>query len=181
MITRPVRIFTIGHSDRSIEGLMELLEESSVKMVVDVRSNPASGRFPHFERAQLASSLDAYGIAYRWFRSLGGRRNGAPEDAMHTALTADMAAYATYMNTALFQEAVSELIGVGASTVTAILCAEKDPRRCHRNFLADKLHTMGVRVVHILDAATAHPHELHPDLAVEENRLIYRSKQLQLL
>ena len=160
---------------------MALLEESSVKMVADVRSNPASGRFPHFERAQLASSLDRYGIAYRWFRSLGGRRDPSPEDAMHSALNSDMAAYATYMSTPPFQEAISELVGVGASTVTAILCAEKDPKFCHRNLLADKLHSMGVRVVHILDAATAHSHEPHPDLVLEENRLIYRTKQLQLL
>ena len=144
MTTRAVRIFTIGHSDRSIEGLIELLEESSVKVVADVRSNPASGRFPHFERAQLAASLDDAGIAYRWFRSLGGRRDLSPDDAIHSALTADLAAYATYMNTVPFQEAISELVGVGASAVTAILCAEKDPKFCHRNLLADKLHTMGV-------------------------------------
>ena len=181
MTERPTRLFTIGHSDRTLDSLIYLLESSSIKMVADVRSNPASGRFPHFDRVSLASALDDRGISYRWFRSLGGRRDPSVEDDEHTALPAEIRSYACYLNTETVQSAVEDLVGLGASAVTAILCAEKDPKFCHRNLLADKLYILGVRVVHILDSRTAYLHEPHPDLVSDGCRLIYRKKQLQLL
>ena len=178
---RRPRIFTVGHSDRTLEGLIQLLEYSSVKMVVDVRSNPASTRFPHFERMRLASCLDEIGIVYRWFRALGGHQKASPADEIHTALPESMRAYATAMNNAVFRQWVEELVGLSSSTVTAVLCAEKDPRQCHRFLLSDLLTHLGSRVVHIVDRDTAFEHERHPDFSVVEGRLLYLQKQLPLL
>jgi uncharacterized protein (DUF488 family) len=179
---RRPRLFTVGHSDRSLGELIELLEGSSVRLVADIRSNPASARFPHFERRALAGALDEAGIAYRWFRELGGRRPPTPGEEEHGALAeAWERRYAAAMNEPAFCEEVDNLVGIAASTAVAMLCAERDFTRCHRGLLADKLTAMGVRVVHIVDRETAVEHSPHPDLVVEDGRLLYRGRQLDLL
>jgi uncharacterized protein (DUF488 family) len=181
-MTRKPRIFTLGHSDLSRAAFFRLLEGSSIRLVADVRSNPASARFPHFERNALARSLTDRGLSYRWFRALGGR---APESSFareHTALVEpSLKRYAALMNTSAFKSVVEELVGLSASTVAAVLCAEKHVERCHRLLLSDRLHVMGVRVVHIVDSDTAFPHTLHPELSVEDDHFVYRARQLDLL
>lgn len=179
---RRPRIFTMGHSDRSLEAFLAVLERSSIRLVADIRSNPASARFPQFERFALAAALERRGLVYRWFRELGGRRPPAPGEEEHTAF-ADVwqRRYAAAMNTRPLAEAAENVVGLAASTVAVLLCAERDFRECHRALLADKLTLLGARVVHILDLENAEDHVLHPDLVVEGDHLAYRKKQLDLL
>ncbi len=179
---RRPRVFTLGHSDRTEEQFFSILEKSSIRLVADVRSNPASARFPHFERRALASALEKRGLVYRWFRDLGGRRPSTLREEEHTALAeAGLRRYAAVMNTGEFTTCARDLLGIAASTVAVILCAERDFRRCHRHLLSDKLQLLGARVVHILDVETAEEHVPHSDLIVEGERLVYRKKQLDLL
>lgn len=178
---RKTRVFTIGHSNRSIRDFVGILEDSSTKMVVDVRSNPASVRFPHFERNQLAAALDGAGIFYRWFRALGGNQPPGREDNLHTALSPALRSYVTVLNTPEIDRLVIELIGLAASVVTVVLGEEQDPRQCHRILLSDKMEQHGVRVIHIVDKKTALIHEPHPDMSMENGKLVYRLKQLPLL
>lgn len=179
---RKPRIFTIGHSDRTLEQFLSILERSSVRLVADVRSNPASARYPHFERAALARELDKRGLVYRWFRELGGRQSASPREDEHTALKeVGFRRYAAHMNTSKFHESAKDLLGLAASTITAVMCAERDFHQCHRQFLSDKLVVMGARVVHIIDEENAVVHTPHPDLIVEGHKLYYRQKQLELL
>jgi uncharacterized protein (DUF488 family) len=180
---RRPRLFTIGHSDRTLDQLLRLLESSSARLVADVRSNPASSRFPHFERHALARSLDARGMVYRWFRSLGGRVTEPVEgEAEHTALESpSLRRYAARMNTPAFTAVCEELLGLAASTVAVLLCAERDFRSCHRRLLSDKLQIMGARVVHIVDATCASEHSLHPELTISEEMMVYTARQLRLI
>lgn len=182
-IPRKPRIFTIGHSDRTIDQFIEILGRSSIRLVADIRSNPASARYPWFERHALAAELEKRGLSYRWFRGLGGRRPDVEGQDVHTALTdPGDRAYAEAMNTSDFAESCDELIGLAASTVAAVMCAEADPEDCHRRLLADKLFRMGVRVVHIMGLDDAKDHVPHPGLVIgEDNRLIYEKKQLSLI
>ena len=67
-------IFTIGHSNHSLEGFLALLAKRRIAAVADVRSAPYSRFNPHFDRKALAAALEACGIGYRYFgRELGGR------------------------------------------------------------------------------------------------------------
>jgi uncharacterized protein (DUF488 family) len=147
-----------------------------------VRSNPASVRFPHFERSALANELEKRGLVYRWFRELGIRQPPTPGEDEHTAISDEkIRRYCAAMNTPGFTRMVEDLYGLIASTVTVVLCAERDYKRCHRLFLSDKLLVTGARVTHILDIATAEDHYSHPDLVVEEGKLFYRRRQLDLI
>jgi uncharacterized protein (DUF488 family) len=180
-IRRP-RVFTLGHGAMDLDAFLLVLEKSSIKLVADVRTNPAAARLPWFERHGLVRELEAVGVSYRWFRDLGGWRGPSGGEERHTALRDEAERrYAAAMNTAPFTARCEEIAGLAASTNAAILCAEVDPAQCHRLLLADKLFLLGVRVVHILGHGDACDHSLHPDLVVENGEMIYRERQLQLI
>ena len=179
---RRPRLFTIGHSDLDIDRFLFALERSSVRLVADVRSNPASARFPWFERAALSSALDSRGIAYRWFRDLGGRRPPHDDEDEHTALEhAWQRRYAAALNDPVASRACEELVGVAASTVAALLCAERSPIECHRSLIADRLVRLGARVVHLDGSGASAEHEPHPDVEVRDGRFVYAHRQLSLV
>src|SRR5689334_8778181 len=59
-----VRVYSVGHGNRSLDDLVATLAAAGVVRLVDVRRYPGSRRYPHFVRAALAASLPAAGIAY---------------------------------------------------------------------------------------------------------------------
>lgn len=67
-------VFTIGHSNHSLEHFIELLRAHGVNEVVDVHSAPYSGYTPHFNHDFLKDALENKGIDYLFMGSeLGGR------------------------------------------------------------------------------------------------------------
>lgn len=168
-----VRLATLGHSTRSLEELVQLLQAHGIEQVADVRRFPASRRHPYFARAVLERELPAAGIAYDWLEDLGGHRRGVP-GSPHTAWReAGFAAYADHMDTPRFRQAAAELLELASGRFTAIMCAEARPEQCHRRLIADWLVVQGCQVTHLLSPTAARLHEL-PDVArVEEGRLIY--------
>ncbi|RMD70775.1 MAG: DUF488 domain-containing protein [Gammaproteobacteria bacterium] len=166
-------LFTLGHGNRSLEACLELLRGAGVKAVVDVRRHPVSGRFPHFSEEPLRAALEAEGMVYHWAgRQLGGRREPRP-DSPHTALEGGMRGYADHMETAAFQKGIAQLLNLAGRTPTAILCAERDPDRCHRSLIADYVTVRGVRVFHLIAPGPFLEHRLHPMARVEGERLLY--------
>ena len=145
-------VATLGHGNRSIAELVELVQAAGIGRVVDVRSYPRSRRFPWFARDALAASLAEAGVAYEWRgRELGGRRAArAAETGRHPALDPGPAAFAAHMATRRFRAAAATLAGEAASRphATALLCAERDPARCHRWLVADHLELIDAVAVH---------------------------------
>ena len=70
-----VRAFTIGHSTRTQDELIDLLRRFGVAILVDVRSIPRSAHNPQFEQTELLRALPAAGIRYVHRRRLGGLRH----------------------------------------------------------------------------------------------------------
>ncbi len=67
-------IYSIGHSDHSIQAFLELLRRHQITVVVDVRSQPYSQWAPQFNRESLARALEEAGVHYIFMGdSLGGR------------------------------------------------------------------------------------------------------------
>src|SRR5213082_3842877 len=107
-----MKIWTIGHSTRSIDDFISLLKENEIKLLADVRSLPGSKRYPQFNREALAESLNARGIRYEHFRELGGRRK-TKTDSRNTAWrNASFRGYADYMETEQFQKGVGCLLAL---------------------------------------------------------------------
>ncbi len=166
-------IYTVGHSNVSAGDLTRTLRAWDVKLLVDVRRYPSSRRHPHFNGPALAAHLEAHGLRYRHEEPLGGYRQARP-DSPNSALDDGFRGYADYMSSRPFQDSVVRLIALSRVHVTAVMCAEVDPERCHRRFLADALAVRDLEVVHILSADSSRRHELHPTARVgEDGRLVY--------
>ncbi len=158
-------IWTIGHSNHSIERFLELLAGQAIGLVADVRRFPASRAHPHFHAEALAASLAGAGIGYRHFPELGGRRNKRSPDSPNTGWRVEaFNAYADHLQSAEAQGALAELVQVAGETPTAFMCAEALPWQCHRRVIADALLAAGWTVLDIMPAGKAVPHKL-PDFA----------------
>jgi uncharacterized protein (DUF488 family) len=174
-------IVTLGHSNRTVDQLIELLRAQRVELLVDIRRVPRSGRNPQFNSDALTIDLPKADIRYRSVPELGGRRSRA-RNTPHTALTdPSIAGYADYMDTEAFAEVGAKLIDVAGRYRTAIMCAEARPESCHRRLLCDWLVANQVAVVHAIDAETAQPHQLDPSARIVDGRVIYDRGQLSLV
>jgi uncharacterized protein (DUF488 family) len=166
--TKDVRVFTIGHSNRSAEEFLSLLKEFEIGAVADIRRYPSSRKFPHFNRETLRKLLSAQGIGYVWLEALGGRRHeGKSEDSPNTGLESPgFRNYADYMATGEFKKAVDELLTTAAVSRTAIMCAEKFYWKCHRRLLSDYLLGKGIEIIHIVEPGKTSSHKLTPGAVV---------------
>jgi uncharacterized protein (DUF488 family) len=172
-------LYTIGHSTRSIEDLIAVLQTHEIRTLVDIRAFPMSRRLPQFNRESLEEALPAAGISYRWMKSLGGYRKKILEDSPNIALRSDaFRNYADYMLTPEFERATKELIALADSGRTAYMCAERLYRQCHRMLVSDWLATRGHNVLHIDGAGPLQPHTVSADARVMDGRLIYRGDRL---
>ena len=151
-------LYTVGHSTRTEDEFIDLLRAHGIRRLVDVRRYPGSRRHPHFSRESLARSLPAHGIRYEHAVALGGRRTPAPDSVNAAWRSASFRAYADYMATPAFQDALAAVLADAAATRTAIMCAEAVPWRCHRQLIADALVIHGHEVLNILTADRAEPH-----------------------
>ena len=170
-----VRIYTIGHSTRTIEEFLEALKSFGIRMLVDVRSYPGSRRLPHFNREERERTLAADDITCRHHPGLGGfRKEGLGPASPNTALRSEgFRNYADYMLTPEFDAALKELVRWAVEQPTAYMCAEKLFFRCHRQLISDALTAQGLEVVHIMDPGVSRPHQLSEMARVEKGAVTY--------
>jgi uncharacterized protein (DUF488 family) len=169
----PHTIHTIGHSNRTIGVLIELLKAHDIEMVIDVRRWPASRRLPHFNRESLTTELKTAGIDYLWRGDLGGFRKPAPDSPNTAWRVGAFRAYADFMLTPEFRTIIDELEKIATTERIALLCAEAVPWRCHRQLLADAFLARGWIVRHIMDNG-CHGHKLPPFAQREGKHIYYR-------
>jgi len=172
-------LYTIGHSTRSLDELIDALQAHSIKTLVDIRAFPASRRLPHFNRESLQKTLPAAGIQYVWMKTLGGHRKKILPDSPNLALRNDsFRNYADYMLTSEFEGAVAELIGLAEKARTAYMCAERVYFHCHRMMVSDWLVAHGHEVHHIDGTNPTRPHHLINEARLIDGKLIYRGDRL---
>jgi uncharacterized protein (DUF488 family) len=165
-------IYTIGHSTRSLEELVALLQREGVRHLVDVRAHPGSRRHPHFHRDALALSLPEHGISYSHHPELGGRRRALPDSPNSGWRNVSFRAYADFMGTEVFRSALDALIALAGVEPVAIMCAEAVPWRCHRWLISDALVARGIEVRHIL-GASSEQHSLTRFAVVHDANVTY--------
>src|SRR5512141_2230669 len=108
-------VFTIGHSTRTLNELLALLQQVEITMLVDVRSIPRSRRTPQFNEATLPGILAADGIGYLHLPALGGlrhHRNSDPPSANAYWHVAAFRNYADYAETDEFRVGLEALIAL---------------------------------------------------------------------
>jgi uncharacterized protein (DUF488 family) len=166
-------VLTIGHSTRTIESFIELLQGHGVQRLVDVRTIPRSRHNPQFNGESLANVLSAAKITYLHMKDLGGLRHPRPDSTNTGWNNSSFRGFADYMQTPEFEAAAARLIEMSSRRQTAIMCAEAVPWRCHRSLIADALNARGVQVEHIMGPGKTRPHELTAFAVVEGSRVLY--------
>ena len=123
-----MKIFTIGHSNKTREELFEKLKENNIAVLVDVRSIPYSKWQPQFNRENLIMALKTTNISYTFRgKNLGGL--GVNTD---------------------WSKSIQELILLSKNFNVCVMCSEADPEKCHRSYaIAPELVKKGVEVIHI--------------------------------
>lgn len=168
-------VYTVGHSTRSSEEFIAVLEAFHIGLVVDVRRMPGSRRLPQFDSATLSQSLSGRGIDYHWIPQLGGRRR-AQGDSPNTGWRHPaFRAYADHIATEEFADGLFELLMLANGRRTVIMCAEVLWWRCHRRLIADALVVLGSRVVHIFNEGKQELHQLAPPAHLLGGELSYRT------
>ena len=169
-----LRIFTIGHSTRTIEGFIRLLLTHGVAILVDVRSFPRSHTNPQFNMEFISCELAKHQIEYIWQQKLGGRRKGFGEKSKNICWkNKSFRNYANYMETQSFREGIDDLIAIAKKGSAAIMCAEAVYWRCHRCMISDFLKSKGVQVLHILNEGQSRDHEYNSCAKVVDGELTY--------
>lgn len=166
-------IYTIGHSTHPIDEFIALLKAHDVKQLIDIRTIPKSRHNPQFMQESLRKTLPAAGIAYRYMEDLGGLRH-TTKDSINTAWrNTSFRGYADYMQTEQFSVAVDQLVTSADDAVTAIMCAEAVPWRCHRSMVGDALAVRDIEVQDIMSLTKATPHTLTSFARTDGGRVYY--------
>ena len=170
-------IWTIGHSRRSAEEFLELLQAYDIEALADVRRFAVSRRFPHFSQFELFKFLKKANIEYHHFAELGGRRRPNLESSNTAWRNESFRGYADYMDTSPFQKGIEHLMGLADQKRTAVMCAEAIWWRCHRALIADCLKAKGVTVIHILGKNSKQEHPFTSAARMVDGKLDYTSQE----
>jgi uncharacterized protein (DUF488 family) len=170
---RGVRLFTIGHSTRTLDELVALLRASGVSILADIRTIPRSRHNPQFNREALGPALRRRHVRYVHLSSLGGLRRTRKDSPNTGWRNASFRGYADYMLTEDFEHGLAELEALAEEGRVAVMCAEAVPWRCHRSLVADAVTVRGGAVEDITGPGTPHPHRLTPFAHVEGTRITY--------
>ena len=139
-----MQLYTIGHSNHSIDEFIQLLDDNGVMVLVDVRTTPLSRYVTQFNRDNLERVLPEHQIQYMYAgKYLGGRpsdptcykRRKLPGEGVDYLHEVD---YPEVMKRDWFVKGVHRLLQLADEQTTAIMCSEEDPSQCHRHHLIAK-------------------------------------------
>lgn len=170
---RGARIYTVGHSTRTLDELVALLRAFEVTVLVDIRTIPRSAHNPQFNGDSLRSTLRQRRLRYVHLPELGGLRRPRTDSPNGAWRNSSFRGFADYMLTEEFEAGVAKLHALLSEGRVAMMCAEAVPWRCHRSLVADALTARGAHVEHITGAGRSTPHRMTPFAEVTGTRVTY--------
>ncbi len=142
-----MKLFSIGHSNATIQAFLDLLRRQEIAVLVDTRSQPYSRYNPHFSREALKQSVNEQGIEYAY---LGNRIGGKPE-GREFYFPNGKVNFEALSQSSVFLTGIEQLLKLAELRTVAFMCAEADYRHCHRYWLITRtLVERGIEVQHIL-------------------------------
>jgi uncharacterized protein (DUF488 family) len=170
-------VYTIGHSNRTIEEFIGLLKQNGIARLLDIRTVPKSRHNPQFAQDALPQSLAAAGIGYAHLAGLGGLRRPRKDSPNGAWRNTSFRGYADYMQTDEFADNVDAVAALAHTTPCVLMCAEAVPWRCHRSLVADALLVRDIPVEHIMGSKKLRPHTLTPFARVDGRHIVYPPEQ----
>ena len=131
------RVFSIGHSNHSLDKFITLLKNHRINLLIDVRSHPYSKFASHFTADSIQEALVATGIEYLF---LGKELGGRPEEPEFYDSEGHVL-YWKLANSSKLREGIRRLEEESKMKHVAIMCSEEDPSSCHRRLLVGRVLT----------------------------------------
>jgi uncharacterized protein (DUF488 family) len=166
-------VLTVGHSTRTLETFLHLLQAHGVTRLVDVRTVPRSRHNPQFNQETLPDALHDAGIIYQHIAGLGGLRQTRHDSPNQAWRNSSFRGFADYMQTPEFKENLQVVIDMARQERVCLMCAEAVPWRCHRSLIADALLVRKVGVQHIMSESHSLDHSLRPWARVHGTAITY--------
>lgn len=174
-------IYTIGHSNRTLEQLIAIIDAHGIDMIADIRGGRAGSRtFPHFNKENLIVSLPNAGIEYRHFPNMGGRRSTCKCAGAKLELNSEwrLPAFKNYADYAYysddFDNDCKELLRLADIKKVAYMCSEAVPWRCHRSIVTDYMTMVyKANVIHLLSPTQTMIGNPHDFAKLQGNKVIY--------
>lgn len=149
-------IYTIGHSNLTIDRFIVLLKQNEITRLIDIRSVPYSRFYPQFNKDRLAESLLLSNILYMFEGDCLGGRITDKDCYINKVLPqrktniAELVNYDILVQKDWFIKGINNIININADCNSAVMCSEEQPLRCHRNILvARRLIELGYKIKHI--------------------------------
>jgi uncharacterized protein (DUF488 family) len=147
---------------------VKLLNHFEISLLIDVRSNPRSLRFPHFDREELTSTLKLSEIQYLF---LGEELGGRPED-LKAYRSDGVVDYRSRRNSASFRAGIARVLDELEQRNLALMCAEEDPLTCHRFLMiCPELVSVGIMPQHVRKGAVIETQQAAEDRLLKTQRL----------
>ncbi|MBW2053058.1 MAG: DUF488 domain-containing protein [Deltaproteobacteria bacterium] len=129
-----IAVYTAGYEGLQIDGFINLLLNSGIKQLIDVRAHPISRAYGFHKKtlSMISNNLDIkyisipeLGVPNSWRRFLKESKNYK-------------AVFNKYLDTIIEDqtESIDTVCSFTASQPSALMCMESNPKRCHRSYLA---------------------------------------------
>ena len=147
-------LYTVGHSNHTIEFFIDLLQRHKINIIVDVRSVPYSRYCTQFNKKNLSVVLEAANIHYIFFgKELGAR----PEDP--ACYEGGCVNFKCILKRKEFINGLKRLLECVGKYHVAMMCSEKEPLDCHRTILLCRtLRQYNIGIKHILEDGRVEDH-----------------------
>lgn len=142
-------IYTIGHSNYSVEKLIDMLKFYDINCVVDIRGTPYSKYNIQFDKETIKYTLTHSGFIYIYMaKELAAKRIN--KQSYNSEGYSD---FEKVIHEDDFINGIKRLkVGCEKGYKIALLGAMQEPIRCHRSILVGRaLRDYGFNVKHILD------------------------------
>jgi uncharacterized protein (DUF488 family) len=158
-------IFTIGYQGYTLPELVSDLKEHDVEALVDVRYDAYSRR-PEFRKGYLQKTIEEAGLEYVHRPELG------TPTRLRKKITDEKSGNEVFK---LYFERISRvnlryveaIADLTRQKRVALMCMERDPRRCHRKILADFLaKRFGFQIVHLAPPKKTKPRRENTQLTL---------------
>lgn len=136
-------VFALGYQGRDLEEILQMVRSYGIEQVLDVREKSLSKK-PGFAGLELREALARMAVAYVHLPELGCR-----SEARHALWRrGEKEPFFEQYRHRLAErpQALAELFRRARSSRSLLLCLERDPSRCHRAVLAERLHGEGFLV-----------------------------------
>ena len=148
------RIYTVGHSNVTLQEFYDLIQVAGINCIIDVRSVPASTYSSQFNKEPLSNFMKARNVYYLHFgEEFGARRSDS--------LVNGQVNFEEAVKTSGFLKGFERVkTGLDKGLYIALMCSEADPLTCHRFYMVSRFfHDNGYEVMHILPSKEIRSHE----------------------